>query len=71
MATGTYESRREFPRQLRVDKETADLLGISLRHLRKLIATGEVPTWRAGNRVLIDPKQLRRWIDAGGSKEQS
>lgn len=47
--------------------ETAELLGISLRHLRKLIAEGAIPFWRAGNRVLIDPEKLRRWIDAGGT----
>ena len=58
-------------KQLPVDEATAGLLGISLRLLRKLIAEGEIPVWRAGKRVLIDPAELKRWIASGGSKVQS
>ena len=56
-----------IPPQLKVDDQTAALLGISLRHLRKLIKEDGLPVWRAGDRVLIDPTQLQRWIESGGS----
>ena len=70
MDSGHKPDHHAVFKQLQVD-EAASLLGISLRHLRKLIAQGEIPIWRAGNRVLIDPEKLRRWIDAGGTTTSS
>ena len=66
MDSGHKPDHHAVSKQLQV-AEAASLLGISLRHLRKLIAEGDIPFWRAGNRVLIDPEKLRCWIDAGGT----
>jgi excisionase family DNA binding protein len=57
-------------KQLQVD-DVAELIGVSSRHVRNLIARGVLPHWRAGGRILIDPEKLRDWIDAGGTSPRS
>jgi excisionase family DNA binding protein len=43
-------------------QETADLLSISIRKVRSLTASGDLPCIRIGTRVLIHPLDLEKWI---------
>lgn len=46
--------------------DTANLLGISLRHLRALDASGRLPRpIRLGRAVRWNLAELRAWLDAG------
>jgi len=40
----------------------AELLGISKTTLRRFIATGALPTVRLGDRVLLRPEDLERFV---------
>jgi len=49
--------------------EVAEALGISRAKAYELVHTGEIPSIRAGNRILIPRKALERWLEervAGG-----
>ena len=48
------------PLNLSVD-EAARVLAISTRLMRSLIAKGEIPVVRVGDRVLVPVEQLREW----------
>jgi len=45
------------------ERQAAELLGISARHLHTLRKRGEVPYIRLGGRVLYAPEALQRWIE--------
>lgn len=48
--------------------ETAALLRLSPRHLRRLIARGELPVVRIGRAVRVQPVDLRAFIQSGQQK---
>jgi excisionase family DNA binding protein len=56
-------SRRPSPVLLTV-VQVADHLGASTRHVRRLIARGELPVHRFGRLVRISPDDLARLIAA-------
>jgi excisionase family DNA binding protein len=39
-------------------------LGISMRQVRRFVATGEIPFVRVGHLIRFDPEELNEWIDA-------
>jgi excisionase family DNA binding protein len=45
------------------ERQAAELLGISSRHLHTLRRRGEVPFLKLGGRVLYSPLALQRWIE--------
>lgn len=48
--------------------ETAALLGVSVRQVRRLIASGELPALQLGgpgSAIRIDPDELRQWLYEG------
>jgi excisionase family DNA binding protein len=45
-------------------RQVAELLGISVRSVERLIAGGALPAVRIGATCRIDPKDVRRLIDA-------
>lgn len=49
--------------KLRTLNEAAELLGVSRRRLREGIADGRYPTFRWGNRQLVDLDTLRKIIE--------
>jgi excisionase family DNA binding protein len=55
--------RRVLPALLTVG-QVADHLGASTRHVRRLIARGELPVHRFGRLVRISPDDLARLIAA-------
>jgi excisionase family DNA binding protein len=38
--------------------------GISMRQVRRFVATGEIPFVRVGHLIRFDPEDLNDWIDA-------
>lgn len=47
-----------------IDMATAaEHLGVSLRHVRRLVAEKRIPYVKVGHFVRFDPAELRRWID--------
>jgi len=45
------------------ERQAAELLGISSRHLFALRKRGEVPFIKLGGRVLYSPSALQRWVE--------
>jgi excisionase family DNA binding protein len=41
----------------------AELLGVSVRHVRRLVAERRVPYVKWGSRLHFDPRELEGWID--------
>ena len=42
--------------------ETAQFLGISRPTIDRLIARGEIPSYKIGKRRLFDPEELVEWV---------
>jgi excisionase family DNA binding protein len=42
--------------------ETADVLGVSYRTVRRYAANGELPTLRIGRRVLVSRRVVEAWL---------
>jgi excisionase family DNA binding protein len=51
-------------------QSSADYLGLSYWTLRNMTQRGDLPFIRAGRRVLIDRKDLDRWIVNNKTKEE-
>jgi len=47
---------------LRID-EVAELLGVSVRHVRRLVFERRIPYLKWGHLLRFDPDELRTWID--------
>jgi excisionase family DNA binding protein len=43
--------------------EAAAVVGVSVRHIRAAISRGDLPAVRLGRRVLLDPADVRSWLD--------
>jgi excisionase family DNA binding protein len=50
-------------------KQAAELTGLSHWTLRQYIRDGKLKAIRIGRRVLIEPSELHRLVDAGRSEE--
>jgi excisionase family DNA binding protein len=42
----------------------ADLLGVNVRHVRRLVAERRIPFVKWGHRLRFDPNDLATWLDA-------
>jgi excisionase family DNA binding protein len=42
--------------------EIADHLGVSVRHVRRLVAERRIPYLKWGNLLRFDPEELSRWL---------
>lgn len=62
MLTRTYTDM-ELPNLLDV-AELAAHLGVTERHVRRLIAERRVPYVRWGRRIRFDPDEIARWLEA-------
>jgi excisionase family DNA binding protein len=51
-----------IPQLLTID-QLADLLGTSVRHVRRLIAERRVPYIKVGRFVRFDPAEITAWLD--------
>ncbi len=50
--------------QLLSIEQLADRLGITVRHVRRLIAERRVPYIKVGRLVRFDPDAIKNWLDA-------
>ncbi len=53
-----------LPQLLTID-QLADRLGVSIRHIRRLIAEKRVPYLKVGHFVRFDPTEIASWLDNG------
>lgn len=53
-----------LPQLLTID-QLADQLGITVRHVRRLIAERRVPYLKVGKVVRFDPAEIAVWLDEG------
>jgi excisionase family DNA binding protein len=51
-----------LPQLLSID-QLADRLGVSIRHIRRLIAERRVPYLKVGWLVRFDPSEIASWLD--------
>ena len=51
-----------LPTLLNID-QLAERLGVSIRHIRRLIAERRVPHLRVGRFVRFDPADVAAWLD--------
>jgi excisionase family DNA binding protein len=51
-----------LPQLLTID-QLADRLGVSIRHIRRLIAEKRVPYLKVGHFVRFDPSEIAAWLD--------
>lgn len=56
-------SPQPLPRLLTID-QLADHLGVTPRHVRRLIAERRVPFLKVGRFVRFDPGDIAKWLDA-------
>lgn len=47
---------------MEIDK-TAEYLGVSVRHVRRLVAEGRIPYIKWGSKLHFDPDELDAWVD--------
>ena len=52
----------ELPTLIDIEK-TAEHLGVSVRHVRRLVAERRIPYVKVGFLVRFDPTELGEWID--------
>lgn len=62
MVTNATTERNEFDGLWTVP-EAAERLRVSESYVRKRIADGTIPAVRLGSRVLLDPADLRSWVE--------
>jgi excisionase family DNA binding protein len=48
---------------LKTIEEVADRLGVSVRHVRRLVAERRIPYLKWGNLLRFDPTAIERWLD--------
>ncbi|HTW06430.1 MAG TPA: helix-turn-helix domain-containing protein [Acidimicrobiales bacterium] len=53
-----------IPQLLTMD-ELAERLGVTHRHVRRLVAERRVPFLRVGRFIRFDPAQISAWLDQG------
>ena len=51
-----------LPHLLTID-QLVERLGISTRHVRRLIAERRIPYLKVGKLVRFDPEEINRWLD--------
>jgi excisionase family DNA binding protein len=51
-------------------EEAATLLGVSARHLRRLVAERRIPYIKWGSRLHFDPMEIKEWVDRHRQRER-
>lgn len=59
---GTDHGSGRLPHLLRID-ELAQRLGISERHLRRLVQERRIPSLKVGHFVMFDEREIATWVD--------
>jgi len=59
-----------LPQLLTID-QLAERLGVSIRHIRRLVAERRVPYLKVGWLVRFDPAEITAWLDGARHPERS
>lgn len=43
--------------------QCAEYLGVSVRHIRRLVAEGRIPYIKWGSKLHFDPDEIDAWVD--------
>ena len=54
--------QQRLPKLLAIG-ELAELLGVSERHVRRLVAERRIPFIKWGHFLRFDPNEIERWLD--------
>lgn len=54
--------RDRLPHLLRME-ELAELLGVSVRHLRRLVQERRIPSLKVGHYVMFDRSEIAAWLE--------
>jgi excisionase family DNA binding protein len=57
------DGRADLPEPLLHIAAVARLLGVSIRHIRRLVLEGRIPYIKWGHYIRFDRAELSRWID--------
>lgn len=52
-------------------KEVAEILGVNVRHVRRLVFESRIPYLKWGRLVRFDPRDIERWLRSAGRREVS
>ncbi|MGO9582662.1 MAG: helix-turn-helix domain-containing protein [Acidimicrobiales bacterium] len=63
-------SSESLPQLLTID-QLAERLGVSIRHIRRLVAERRVPYLKVGWLVRFDPAEITAWLDSARHPERS
>lgn len=64
MPTNDDNDRDDFPEPLLDIAAVAELLGVSIRHIRRLVLEGRIPYIKWGHYIRFDRAEVGRWIDS-------
>lgn len=53
----------DLPRLLNIS-EVAEMLGVNVRHVRRLVFESRIPYLKWGRLIRFDPRELDRWLQA-------
>lgn len=56
------DERGRLPHLLRID-ELAERLGVSVRHLRRLVQERRIPSLKVGHFVMFDEDEIAGWLE--------
>jgi excisionase family DNA binding protein len=60
MATTVVATRRQSLMNI---EQAADRLGVSVRHMRRLVSERRIPYLKWGHLLRFDPKDIDEWLD--------
>ncbi len=63
-------SSEALPQLLTID-QLAERLGVSIRHIRRLVAERRVPYLKVGWLVRFDPAEITAWLDGARHPERA
>lgn len=66
---GTALGVEDLPRLLNIN-EVADVLGVNVRHVRRLVFENRIPYLKWGRLVRFDPCEIERWLRVSCERHQ-
>jgi excisionase family DNA binding protein len=68
---GMQGSERNIGQRALLDiEEVASLLGVGVRHVRRLVADRRIPYLKWGHLLRFDPVEVERWLDEAGGRRR-
>jgi len=50
--------------------EVADVLGVNVRHVRRLVFESRIPYVKWGRLLRFDPREIERWLQASRTQQE-